>query len=140
MSLVTLITSPVNAGKKMLREARFLVKSVGSKDDIADDLFKYASDCINIRLAIMKFIELDNLMHRHMAKKIASGKSTPITLNDWRTAVTKSLGVLDSAIDDCIKTWKTRRLDRMKKAFGFGLEQLVDAQTTAKEFIEALKD
>jgi hypothetical protein len=132
--------SPVLAGRKLLQEAHALARRAGSSDDQAEDLFKFATRCFNIRLAIVKFIEMDNLMHREMARKIAAGRSPSPSRTAWVKALSGALEVLEEALAECIKVWRSQHLDRMRKAFGFGLAHLTEARQAACDYVEALKD
>jgi hypothetical protein len=139
MSLV-LSSSPAAAGKSAVREAQDLAKSVGSLDDVSEHLFEFAESCIKLRLAIFKFIELDNIVHREMASRIADAKPTAMVLTDWNTAIGKAISLVRAALVGSLKVWKRDNLDQKKRLFGFSSEQLIEADTAAKEFIEALKD
>lgn len=139
MNLVTLPVSPARMGDRVKNEVRSLARTMGSRDEMADDLLAFARGCFLLRLAVFKFIEIDNLMHRKMAVLVAEGKKPPVALAQWETVISGALRFLQDELRLRIRVWKRKSLERMKKVFGFGLQQLVDAEQAADEFLDALR-
>lgn len=143
MNLMDARGSPTRIRKRVraeLRSLRHQVKAYGSKDDIADDLFGFANVCIRLRLVIYKAIALDNIMHREMADLVTEGKRPAVSLKAWEEVISGAVATFAAELRRCTRLWRRNSLDKFRKAFGFGIQQLLEAESAAAEFLDALQD